>query len=216
MTFEPLTAERRRQQTRDYLLQAAARVFADRGYHAATIDEVAAAAGFTKGAVYSNFKGKEDLFLALIESFYARELASLKETYEDSAVPPEARLGDFVNLLGQARNLAPENWGTLSLEFTLYALRNPALRQRLNQLEDSDISAIAELIEDGQARMGIEPEEQPEHAARIVFALFKGLGLMRELAPESVSPDLMAEAVIFVVRGLGQLVDQSGDTPRDS
>ena len=68
MTLEPLTPERRRQQTRDYLLQAAAQVFAERGFHGASLDEVAAAAGFTKGAVYSNFKNKEDLFLALLEA----------------------------------------------------------------------------------------------------------------------------------------------------
>ena len=100
MPLEPLTAERRRQQTREYLLQAAAQVFAERGFHAATLDEVAAAAGFTKGAVYSNFKNKEDLFLALLEDAYAREMTALRATIEGSDVPPEARIEDFVSLIG--------------------------------------------------------------------------------------------------------------------
>src|SRR5271154_6402080 len=100
MALEPLTPERRRQQTRDYLLQAAATVFTERGFYAASLDEVAAAAGFTKGAVYSNFKNKEDLFLALLEDAYARELSALKNTMALSDVPPEARLGDFVGLIG--------------------------------------------------------------------------------------------------------------------
>ena len=88
MPIEPLTAERRRQQTREYLLHAAAQVFAERGFHEATIDEVASAAGFTKGAVYSNFKNKEDLFLALLEDAYARDTAAIKETLGASDVPP--------------------------------------------------------------------------------------------------------------------------------
>jgi AcrR family transcriptional regulator len=72
MAFEPLTPDRRRQQTRELLLEAAAKVLSERGYHGASLDEVASVAGFTKGAVYSNFKNKEDLFLALLDSLRER------------------------------------------------------------------------------------------------------------------------------------------------
>src|ERR1022692_1357490 len=126
MTLKPLTADRRRQQTRDYLLEAAARVFAEHGYHGASLDQVAAVAGFTKGAVYSNFKNKDDLFLALIEAAYSREMTALKETLEHSDVPPEARLGDFVGLIRHEMDHIPDNWGALYMEFSLYAMRNPA------------------------------------------------------------------------------------------
>src|SRR5580692_9220744 len=119
MTIQPLTPERRRQQTRDHLLAAAAQVFAERGFHGATLDEVAAAAGFTKGAVYSNFKNKDDLFLALIETFYHREMAALYEAVDRSEVPPEARLDDFVGLIRQEVAQVPENWAALYLEFSL-------------------------------------------------------------------------------------------------
>ena len=64
MTFEPLTPERRRELTRRHLLEAAAIVFARDGFHGATVDKVASHAGFTKGAVYSNFKSKDDLAIA--------------------------------------------------------------------------------------------------------------------------------------------------------
>ena len=124
MPLEPLTAERRRQQTREYLLQAAAQVFAERGFYAATLDEVAAAAGFTKGAVYSNFKNKEDLFLALLEDAYAREMTALRATIESSDIPPEARIGDFVSLIGGELDRVP-NMGALYLEFHLYASAQP-------------------------------------------------------------------------------------------
>src|ERR1035438_3365086 len=98
MALEPLTPERRRQRTREHLLAAAAEVFAERGFHGASLDEVAAVAGFTKGAVYSNFKNKEDLFLALFKANYDREMDALRVTLQASEVPPEARLSDFVAL----------------------------------------------------------------------------------------------------------------------
>ncbi len=126
MPLEPLTADRRRQQTRHYLLQAAAQVFAEHGFHGASLDEVAAAAGFTKGAVYSNFKNKEDLFLALIEANYARELGALRETLDGSDIAPADRLSDFVGLIRNEFEQVPANWNALYLEFVLYAMRNPA------------------------------------------------------------------------------------------
>src|SRR5271165_3793460 len=101
MSLQPLTPERRRQQTRDHLLAAAAEVFAARGFHGASLDEVAAVAGFTKGAVYSNFKNKEDLFLALFKANYDREMAALRATLEASEMPPETRLTDFVTLISE-------------------------------------------------------------------------------------------------------------------
>ena len=72
MSMEPLTQERRRQLTREHLLAAAAQVFAERGFYGATLDEVARVAGFTKGAVYSNFESKDDLFLALFKANYGQ------------------------------------------------------------------------------------------------------------------------------------------------
>ena len=199
MPLEPLTVDRRRQQTRDYLLSAAERVFAERGFHAATLDEVAAAAGFTKGAVYSNFKNKEDLFLALIEAAYPREMAALKQTLEGSEIPPEARLGDFVGLIRTEVARTPENWGALYLEFTLYALRNPTARERLNELERADIDAIAEIIGSHAQRETVPAER----SARIIVALFRGISLMRALDPDAAGEDLLEEAVAFVTRALG-------------
>ena len=79
VTFEPLTAERRRAMTRQHLLDAAAIVFARDGFHGSTLDEVAATAGFTKGAVYSNFKSKDDLFLELLDDRVDRQFAVVTE-----------------------------------------------------------------------------------------------------------------------------------------
>jgi AcrR family transcriptional regulator len=203
MQLEPLTAERRRQQTRDYLLQAAAQVFAEHGYHGASLDQVAAVAGFTKGAVYSNFKNKEDLFLALLEAGYDREMTALKETIEVSEVPPEARLSDFVGLIRGEMDHMPDNWGALYMEFSLYAMRNPVARARLNELEQADILAVAELIEQGRHERGIESDQSAENIARIIVALFRGIGFMGLMNPGAVGAELLEDAISFVTRGVG-------------
>jgi AcrR family transcriptional regulator len=202
MPLDPLTTDRRRQLTREYLLQAAAQVFAERGFHAATLDEVAAAAGFTKGAVYSNFKNKEDLFLALLEDAYSRELAALKDTMEHSDVPPEARIGDFVALIGGELDRVP-NMGALYLEFHLYALRNPAARARMNELEQQDVRAIAEILEAEREQRGIEIDEPAERTARIIVALFRGISMMRTANPEVAGEELLEAAIAFVTRAQG-------------
>jgi AcrR family transcriptional regulator len=204
MPIEPLTPERRRQQTRDYLLSAAAQVFAERGFHGASLDEVAAVAGFTKGAVYSNFTSKEDLFLALFEAHYEREMAALLSTLEDrDDLPPEGRLSDFVALIREQTRQAGRNFGLLYQEFWLYAARNPSARDQLTRIDDENIRLIAGVIEAERARRGIEPLESPERVARIVVVLFRGLGQLGVLQPDVADDALIEEAIAFVARGLG-------------
>src|SRR5579862_5698159 len=99
MALEPLTPDRRRQQTRAYLLKAAEQVFSERGFHGATLDEVAAVAGFTKGAVYSNFQSKDDLFLALLEARYQSGMASVRALLDDKAAPHSGAA--FVDVLSE-------------------------------------------------------------------------------------------------------------------
>jgi AcrR family transcriptional regulator len=202
MALDPLTPERRRQQTRDYLLEAAAQVFAERGFHGASLDEVAAAAGFTKGAVYSNFKNKEDLFLALLEANQQREMDALHATLEASDVPPEARLSDFVSLIRYEVSESGVNWAVLYQEFTLYAMRNPTARAKLAVFEAVTIAKVADLISAERARQGIEPLEQPEHVARIIVALFNGISHMRALKVEAVDEAFLETAMSFLAHAL--------------
>jgi AcrR family transcriptional regulator len=208
MTLEPLTPERRRQQTRDHLLQAAAEVFAARGFHGASLDEVAAKAGFTKGAVYSNFKNKEELFLALLEAIQQREMDALQTTIEASEIPPEARLSDFVNLIRDQTQDLGANWDILYQEFTLYALRNPTAREKLAAFDAMTIKSVSELIQTERARQSIGTLEHPEDVARIVVALFRGIGLMRALDTGLVDGAFLETAMAFLARGL-----MTADTP---
>jgi len=206
MSLQPLTPERRRQQTREHLLAAAAKVFAERGFHGASLDEVAAVAGFTKGAVYSNFKNKEDLFLALFKANYEQEMQVLRETLADTEVPPEGRISEFVALIRDETRRAG-NMGLLYQEFWLYAARNPAAREELTRIDDEGVEALAEIIEAERARQGIEPLESAIQAARLVEILFRGIGQLRVLQPDVADDELVEAAISFVARGLGASID---------
>jgi AcrR family transcriptional regulator len=215
MTFEPLTPDRRRRQTREHLLEAAAQVLAERGFHGASLDEVAAVAGFTKGAVYSNFKNKEDLFLALLETLHEREMAALQETLESSDVPPESRLGDFVAFINEPPVKVPYSGTALYLEFCLYAMRNPAARSSLVALEEAMIDSVASMIEAGRNRRGIDSGEPVKHLARIVEAFTRGISLMRVLDPDAIDEPFLESAIEFIARGLApsETVTETTGTP---
>lgn len=200
-TIEPLTQERRRQQTRDHLLAAAAEVFAERGFHGATLDEVARVAGFTKGAVYSNFKNKDDLFLALFKANYEREMAQIVATLESSTVPAVDRLSDFVALIQEESAQTP-NSALLYLEFWLYAARNPEGRARLASIDDEAVQSLAELLRAERDHEGLEPLADPERVARVIEVLFRGIGLLRVMQPDLVDDKLLTVAIEFVARGL--------------
>ncbi|HXQ44884.1 MAG TPA: TetR/AcrR family transcriptional regulator [Acidimicrobiales bacterium] len=202
MALEPLTPERRRQQTREYLLQAAAQVFAERGFHGASLDQVAAAAGFTKGAVYSNFKNKEDLFLALLEANQTREMDALHATLEASDVPPESRLPDFVSLIRDQTADLGDDWDILYQEFALYAMRNPAARKKLAEFDAASIHKVARLIDDERTRHGMTAALDTEQAASIIVALFHGINLMRGLNVEGVDASFLEAVITFLARGL--------------
>src|SRR2546421_3055957 len=80
---DKLTPERRRELTRTALTDAAADVFAKRGFHAASLDEIAETAGFTRGAIYKNFENKEELFFAVIERRVDAQLTRFREVIGD-------------------------------------------------------------------------------------------------------------------------------------
>ncbi len=203
MTIEPLTPERRRQQTRDHLLEAAARVFGERGYHGASLDDIAAAAGFTKGAVYSNFKSKEDLFLALLESRFASELEDLKAVLAQSEVGADDRLSDFVTLIvEQPNDPARVTWGTLYEEFHLYARRNPEARARLAELDRRDVASVAEILRTERERLHLDPATSPEDAARITLALTRGIAMMQTTDPDAIDQRFLESMLEFLARAL--------------
>jgi AcrR family transcriptional regulator len=129
----PNKHQQRTEATKRKLLRAARRIFARDGFEAASISDIAAEAGHTRGAFYAHFKAKEDLFFALLEEQSSANLEKLRAILEGG--PMERRL-DFLREF-YATRIDDKQWPMLVFEFKLYALRHPRLRAKLAQAHRS-------------------------------------------------------------------------------
>jgi len=187
--------QRRPRDVRRRLLDAALDVFARDGFHAATLDDVAAEAGLTKGAVYSNFTGKRELFLALLEEQVTRR-AQLARSALAGAPPGAASDVPALAAALAARlsqlSAAEPAWQLLYIEFWLYAMRDPDAHRLLAAARRHLRQAIAGLAEDTQRRFGLDTGISGTRWATIILGLSNGLALERLIDPESVPGDLLA------------------------
>lgn len=140
-----LTPDRRRELTRTALVEAAAEVFNRRGFYAASLDEIAEAAGFTRGAIYSNFGGKEDLLMAVLDLHTEQQLEAFGAAINPGGGDPsEVRQAAAAHVWVATQR--EQNLAALSLEMRLYALRNPEFRRRLAESERHQQERIAAFI----------------------------------------------------------------------
>jgi AcrR family transcriptional regulator len=209
MPFEPLTPERRRAQTRAHLLAAAGEVFARDGYAGASLDEVAERAGFSKGAVYSNFANKEDLFLALMAEQTEKLIAEFGQAAEQAEGAGAGAKIDALSEVYLRREATEQDW-VLWTEFLLFALRRPELRAKLVADSRTAQATISELVERHSDEVGLRLPLPATHVARIYLALFSGLWQQKALDPEAVDDELLAESIVYVRDGLDALGRPSG------
>jgi AcrR family transcriptional regulator len=195
VTIEPLTPERRRAMTREHLLEAAAVVFARNGYHGASLDEVAAAAGFTKGAVYSNFKSKEDLFLALLDHRIETMTAAFSAELDAPAESGDDQLRRIQALIARGFDW---DQGALHFEFMAYAARNPETRAKLAASARRGRDATVRLITEEHERLGTVPAYPIPVLAQMMLSLFDGLASLWFLDPELVDNDMLREVLAFL------------------
>lgn len=131
MTAESALPSRKRQQTRERLMDAAYRLFAEEGVRAVSIEAIAEAAGFTRGAFYSNFESKDELFFALADRELSARLQVVREALENYLTPATALATPIdegvAELLAAVFTTIPETrtWTLISREYELLALRDP-------------------------------------------------------------------------------------------
>lgn len=182
------TRDEQRAQTRSDLLTAAREVFARHGYHGTSVDMVAEAAGYTKGAVYSNFSSKEDLFLALLEAQLEESLGSMQDVMDTS--DPEDRPAAFGRRRDEIAQWQPE-WFMLEAEFELYAARNPAVRDRVGERQRKTRGIVEVALRQHIEDLGLTPAYPVEKLVRLVIAVGDGISLMALNNPDTDSGDLM-------------------------
>ncbi len=200
MQAEKLGRQARKELTRRLLIDAAAAVFARRGFDAASLDEVADAAGFTKGAVYSNFSSKTDLIMALIERRTAEQAVTAARALAG------ATLGEAIaRLESAAEHGAPSgvDWLRLMSEFWHYAMRDERARKALAEAYERARTLSARMIAEKYAEAGTKPPMPPRDLAILVEAIGIGIGFQAALDPAAVPGTLQGEATRRLLEPLG-------------
>jgi AcrR family transcriptional regulator len=201
MAIQPLTRDRRREMTRRHLLDAAAVVFARDGFHGASLDDVAATAGFTKGAVYSNFKGKDDLFVAVFEDRLTNEEQEMQRVLQESVGSTELN-AHLPRVRGVIEGTWDDEWTALYLEFVLYARRNPASQEKLVASARRHREVTIGMLERSYASVGAFPDLPLPVLATISMALFEGLSIGRLVDPPAVTREVVTDALTFLYGAL--------------
>jgi AcrR family transcriptional regulator len=186
---------------RDELLTAALRVFARRGYREAGVDEIAAEAGYSKGALYWHFSGKEELLLALVEE---RIDAPMREMVALLASAPPDRDMSLEATREFARQLSGQRDAILiEREYWTLAIRDPELRARYAERQAELRSALAAALDARVRHLGTPELPMPaEDVARIVMSLIGGLTVDELIEPASVRPELLGDTLALIYAGL--------------
>jgi AcrR family transcriptional regulator len=151
---ERWTRERRLEHTRSLLLDAAEEVFAEKGFTPATLDDIAHAAGYTKGAIYKHFATKEDLFLAVSDRYWRRYFANFAEVMLTASQIGARELDDIAERWRQLSRDRGAEHAALGHEFTLYLLRNPDARERVAAKRSEVVEKLGKFIVAGIDRLG--------------------------------------------------------------
>jgi AcrR family transcriptional regulator len=211
MTTETLTRREKQQQTRKALLRAAAKLFCRRGLDGASVDEVAQAAGYTKGAFYANFKSKEELFLVMLDARFAEELERLDKALAGTQEPQEEARAAAVDFVHSAED---QDWPKLYFQFVAHAARNEEFRQELATRHKAMRARLAEIFERWKAANGKQPWVPMEQVAAMMSFMADGFLVDRIVEPE-LSEELYATMVGVFLRGLEAMAQdaESGAEP---
>jgi AcrR family transcriptional regulator len=191
-----LTREESRARTRERLIRAAAAVFAERGFYGASIEDIAERAGFSKGAFYSNFESKEDLFLAVLDEHLDADMTALRALAEHPSLP------EFLAFIGgRAASQAAdgERWRLLTAEFWLHALRNRELVPKLAARQRAARTVLASVITKLCQQAGIALAAPADDLASVMLAVDDGLMLQESLDPGAVPVDLRLRTMLLFV-----------------
>lgn len=187
-----LTREQSREQTRLRLMEAAQTLFTKKGFDASSVEDVAAAAGYTRGAFYSNFAGKTELLLELLKRDHQDIQRELQRIFDLDSSPQDIKS----QVLTYYSSLYKDNkCFLLWMEARLLATRNAKFRVKLNALMQQTRADIAYFIAAFSRRLGVTPSAPPEQLALGLMALCDGIQFFYISDPQHVTAE-MTEAVL--------------------
>jgi AcrR family transcriptional regulator len=191
-----------RVEVRERILDAASKVFAAEGFAGATIDAIGQAAGFTKGAVYSNFDSKDELFLALLDREFELRGAQIATALEGGGGTAAAARDLSRSVLDSVHGHA--DYYVLFVEYWLRAVRDPKLRERLIERRRAAATDQASHILDSTGAVASGPHLA--NLAQLVVTVNLGIAMEEVLRPGTIDPDLLAQLITTL---LGSVAAQS-------
>jgi len=190
-----------RDETRDKLFEAAARVFEEQGIGGASIEAIAAAAGFTRGAFYSNFVSKDELIIAMLEDHVAQ---SIRRSLD--LLAKHQNLDDFLDAFKRMDRSQQDPLGRsplLHMEMILFAARAEKRRPELAKRLRARRKLIADIVETTLKDSGRPASVNPAWTAAVVLALEDGFRLHRLIDPETTPADSFMRALSDLRRATG-------------
>jgi len=200
-----LTRGEQKDLNRDRVLDSAGKLFREKGFHGASVEEIADAAGFSRGVVYSQFGSKDDLFLALLEQRMEWRTSQGMELVRNAPVGPEL----MSVLTDQQLKIqeADTPWTLAWIEFRTHAARTPDLNRRYAELHRESIDRLAAIFELLVSKAGLHPRFEPAEYARFVAALDTG-GVLERVATGPGPIELATRALWLV---LNDSADEEGE-----
>lgn len=197
-----LRRDEQQELTRRQLLDAAERVFARDGFRGASVASIAAEAGYSHGAIYSNFEGKDDLFHVLVEERIDARLARVYEAADTElsrgAEPLEAARR-FVSILLEEREAY-----LLLVDLWNQAVRDPQAAIKFVERHARLTTLIGRIVEGVTRDQGMELTLPRDQVATAVIALFNGFTIKRLADPEHTPDELLAHATAAILRGFAE------------
>jgi AcrR family transcriptional regulator len=196
---ERMTREQSRANTRERLLLAARSVFARSGFHGASVEEIASEAGFSTGALYSNFTGKEDLFLVLMEreiDEYSREIADAVSARSSIAERATGGARQWMTMIEREPDVL-----LLFMEFWAYGVRDARVRPKVAARFAQVRELLTALIVDGVREFDLELDIPAEQLAVAIDALADGIARQKLADPDAVPDELMGRVLSLLLAG---------------
>jgi AcrR family transcriptional regulator len=198
-TASRMTREQSKANTRERLLAAARGTFAKNGFHGASVEEIASQAGFSTGALYSNFDGKEDLFLVLMEREIDEHAREIARAVRDRASVAERATGgarQWMTMIEREPELL-----LLFMEFWAYGVRDADVRPKVAARFAQVRRMLTQLIRDGVREFELELEIPAEQLAVAIDALADGIARQKLADPDAVPDELMGRVLALLLAG---------------
>jgi AcrR family transcriptional regulator len=202
---ERWTRERRLQHTRNLLLDAAEELVARKGLGSASLVDIADAAGYTRGAIYSHFGSKEELLLAVIERHRQRFLDGFADLMSSLQRFDDLNLDDLAARWRELSNTDAKRTAMLEYEFTLFLLRNPEARKRVAAQRLETVQWLSDYITSSAARMCAILRLPAADLARVILATNGGVTLNSLVDDE----DLYRPFLQLVTSGINPSLDSA-------